>query len=93
LLSSWRVDNNAKKRVRIGHHRELGKAYSRSLISSPSRNFLGSTFVNVKSLRDTDDEQHLHLVDPIAKAAAKGRDSAGGVVDDSPTEEALRWSM
>jgi hypothetical protein len=34
------------------HHRELGKAYAGSLISSPSRNFLGSTFVNVKSLRE-----------------------------------------
>jgi hypothetical protein len=38
------------------------------MISPCTRNFLGSTLVNMESLRDIDGEQHLHPVDDVAKA-------------------------
>jgi hypothetical protein len=38
------------------------------MISPCTRNFLGSTLVNMESLRNTDGEQHLHPVDDVAKA-------------------------
>ena len=40
---------------------ELAKKYPLAMISPPQRNFLNSTFVNVKSLRDTEGEPHLDI--------------------------------
>jgi anaerobic selenocysteine-containing dehydrogenase len=40
---------------------ELGKSYPLAMISPPARNFLNSSFVNVKSLRDTEGEPHLDM--------------------------------
>lgn len=42
-------------------NRELAKRYPLAMISPPARNFLNSTFVNVKSLRDTEGEPHLDI--------------------------------
>lgn len=42
-------------------NRELAKRYPLAMISPPARNFLNSTFVNVKSLRDTEGEPHLDM--------------------------------
>ena len=39
----------------------LASRYPLSMISPPARNFLNSTFVNVKSLRDTEGEPHLDM--------------------------------
>lgn len=39
----------------------LASRYPLSMISPPARNFLNSTFVNVKSLRDTEGEPHLDI--------------------------------
>ncbi|TXI91034.1 MAG: molybdopterin oxidoreductase family protein [Burkholderiaceae bacterium] len=39
----------------------LAERYPLAMISPPARNFLNSTFVNVKSLRDTEGEPHLDL--------------------------------
>ena len=39
----------------------LATKYPLAMISPPARNFLNSTFVNVKSLRDTEGEPHLDL--------------------------------
>ncbi|WP_026075574.1 molybdopterin-containing oxidoreductase family protein [Noviherbaspirillum massiliense] len=49
---------------------ELGKPYPLAMISPPARNFLNSTFVNVKSLRDTEGEPHLDI--HPADAAVRG---------------------
>ena len=40
---------------------ELAKKYPLAMISPPARNFLNSSFVNVKSLRDVEGEPHLEL--------------------------------
>ena len=40
---------------------ELAKKYPLAMISPPQRNFLNSTFVNMKSLRDTEGEPHLDI--------------------------------
>jgi anaerobic selenocysteine-containing dehydrogenase len=42
-------------------NRELAQRYPLALISPPARNFLNSTFVNVKSLRDTEGEPQLEI--------------------------------
>jgi anaerobic selenocysteine-containing dehydrogenase len=44
------------------------------MISPPARNFLNSTFVNVKSLRDVDGEPYIeiHPVDAAARGVADG---------------------
>lgn len=39
----------------------LANKYPLAMISPPARNFLNSTFVNVKSLRDTEGEPHLDI--------------------------------
>jgi len=49
---------------------ELGKSYPLAMISPPARNFLNSSFVNVKSLRDTEGEPHLDM--HPTDAAARG---------------------
>lgn len=48
----------------------LAREFPLAMISPPARNFLNSTFVNVKSLRDTEGEPHLDM-HPI-DAAARG---------------------
>lgn len=40
---------------------ELAHHFPLAMISPPARNFLNSTFVNVKSLRDTEGEPHLEM--------------------------------
>jgi anaerobic selenocysteine-containing dehydrogenase len=40
---------------------ELAQRYPLAIISPPARNFLNSTFVNVRSLRDTEGEPHLDI--------------------------------
>lgn len=40
---------------------ELAKKYPLAMISPPQRNFLNTTFVNVKSLRNTEGEPHLEM--------------------------------
>jgi anaerobic selenocysteine-containing dehydrogenase len=40
---------------------ELARKYPLAMISPPARNFLNSTFVNVKSLRGTEGEPHLDI--------------------------------
>jgi len=40
---------------------ELARRFPLAMISPPARNFLNSTFVNVKSLRDTEGEPHLDM--------------------------------
>jgi anaerobic selenocysteine-containing dehydrogenase len=44
------------------------------MISPPARNFLNSSFVNVKSLRDTEGEPHLdmHPIDAAARGIEDG---------------------
>ncbi|MEB0138278.1 MULTISPECIES: molybdopterin oxidoreductase family protein [unclassified Undibacterium] len=53
---------------------QLAQHYPLAMISPPARNFLNSTFVNVKSLRDTEGEPHLdmHPDDATARAIADG---------------------
>jgi anaerobic selenocysteine-containing dehydrogenase len=52
----------------------LAGRYPLAMISPPARNFLNSTFVNVKSLRDVDGEPHIeiHPVDAAARGIADG---------------------
>ena len=52
----------------------LGARYPLAMISPPARNFLNSTFVNVKSLRATEGEPHLdiHPLDAAARGIAHG---------------------
>jgi anaerobic selenocysteine-containing dehydrogenase len=40
---------------------ELAQRYPLAIISPPARNFLNSTFVNMRSLRDTEGEPHLDI--------------------------------
>lgn len=53
---------------------ELASLYPLCMISPPARNFLNSTFVNVKSLRDTEGEPHLdiHPVDAVQRQISSG---------------------
>ena len=53
---------------------ELAEKYPLAMISPPQRNFLNTTFVNVKSLRDTEGEPHLeiHPTDAGARGIADG---------------------
>lgn len=53
---------------------ELAKKYPLGMISPPARNFLNSSFVNVKSLRDTEGEPHLdmHPADAEQRALVNG---------------------
>lgn len=52
----------------------LAEKYPLAMISPPARNFLNSTFVNVKSLRATEGEPHLdiHPSDAAARGIAHG---------------------
>ncbi|MBY0572605.1 MAG: molybdopterin oxidoreductase family protein [Undibacterium sp.] len=52
----------------------LAAQYPLAMISPPARNFLNSTFVNVKSLRDTEGEPHLdiHPQDAAARSIVSG---------------------
>jgi anaerobic selenocysteine-containing dehydrogenase len=52
----------------------LAKRYPLAMISPPARNYLNSTFVNVKSLRDAEGEPHLeiHPGDAAARGIADG---------------------
>jgi len=53
---------------------ELARRYPLAMISPPARNFLNSSFVNVKSLRDTEGEPSLemHPLDAAARAIGDG---------------------
>jgi anaerobic selenocysteine-containing dehydrogenase len=53
---------------------ELAKKYPLAMISPPARNFLNSSFVNVKSLRATEGEPHLdiHPTDAAARGIVDG---------------------
>ncbi|HTT11103.1 MAG TPA: molybdopterin oxidoreductase family protein [Burkholderiaceae bacterium] len=55
-------------------NRELARRYPLAMISPPARNFLNSSFVNVRSLRDTEQEPSLemHPVDAFARGIADG---------------------
>jgi anaerobic selenocysteine-containing dehydrogenase len=52
----------------------LAARYPLAMISPPARNFLNSTFVNVKSLRDVDGEPHIeiHPQDAAARGITDG---------------------
>jgi anaerobic selenocysteine-containing dehydrogenase len=52
----------------------LAKRYPLAMISPPARNYLNSTFVNVRSLRDAEGEPHLeiHPHDAAARGIADG---------------------
>jgi anaerobic selenocysteine-containing dehydrogenase len=56
---------------------DLARRYPLAMISPPARNFLNSTFVNVKSLRDTEGEPHLEI--HPRDAAVRGIVDAGEV--------------
>lgn len=56
---------------------ELARAFPLAMISPPARNFLNSTFVNVKSLRDIEGEPLLEMHE--ADAAARGLHSGAMV--------------
>lgn len=45
----------------VASNPQLAAKYPLAMISPPARNFLNSSFVNVKSLRDTEGEPHLEL--------------------------------
>jgi anaerobic selenocysteine-containing dehydrogenase len=57
-----------------GADSELAARFPLAMISPPARNFLNSTFVNVKSLRDVDGEPHveIHPDDAAARGIADG---------------------
>ncbi len=52
----------------VASNPELGAKYPLAMISPPARNFLNSSFVNIKSLRDTEGEPHLELHPDEAQA-------------------------
>lgn len=58
----------------VASNPELAKRYPLAMISPPARNFLNSTFVNVKSLRSAEGEPHLdiHPADSAARGIADG---------------------
>ena len=53
---------------------ELARRYPLAMISPPARNFLNSSFVNVKSLRDIEGEPvlEMHADDSAARGIASG---------------------
>ena len=53
---------------------ELGRRYPLAMISPPARNFLNSSFVNVKSLRDMEGEPllEMHADDARSRGVAAG---------------------
>jgi anaerobic selenocysteine-containing dehydrogenase len=60
--------------VRIGGQQSgTGARYPLAMISPPARNFLNSTFVNVKSLRATEGEPHLDIHPDDARIARHRR--------------------
>lgn len=58
----------------VASNPELAERYPLAMISPPARNFLNSTFVNVKSLRATEGEPHLdiHPNDAAERGIAHG---------------------
>jgi anaerobic selenocysteine-containing dehydrogenase len=58
----------------VASNPQLAQRYPLAMISPPARNFLNSTFVNVKSLRATEGEPHLdiHPHDSAARGIADG---------------------
>jgi anaerobic selenocysteine-containing dehydrogenase len=58
----------------VASNPELASRYPLAMISPPARNFLNSTFVNVKSLRSAEGEPHLdiHPDDAASRAIADG---------------------
>ena len=58
----------------VASNPDLAEKYPLAMISPPARNFLNSTFVNVKSLRATEGEPHLdiHPNDAAARGLAHG---------------------
>jgi len=58
----------------VASNPELAEKYPLAMLSPPARNFLNSTFVNVKSLRATEGEPHLdiHPSDAAARGIAHG---------------------
>ena len=58
----------------VASNPDLAEKYPLAMISPPARNFLNSTFVNVKSLRATEGEPHLdiHPNDAAARGIAHG---------------------
>ena len=58
----------------VASNPELATKYPLAMLSPPARNFLNSTFVNVKSLRATEGEPHLdiHPDDAAARGIAHG---------------------
>lgn len=58
----------------VASNPELAARYPLAMISPPARNFLNSTFVNVKSLRSAEGEPHLdiHPDDSAARGIAAG---------------------
>jgi len=54
---------------------ELARSYPLAMISPPARNFLNSTFVNVKSLRDIEVEPvlEMHVNDALARRIVSGQ--------------------
>jgi anaerobic selenocysteine-containing dehydrogenase len=58
----------------VASNPELAARYPLAMISPPARNFLNSTFVNVKSLRSAEGEPHLdiHPDDSAARGIAHG---------------------
>jgi anaerobic selenocysteine-containing dehydrogenase len=58
----------------VASNPQLAARYPLAMISPPARNFLNSTFVNVKSLRASEGEPHLdiHPDDSAARAIADG---------------------
>jgi anaerobic selenocysteine-containing dehydrogenase len=53
----------------------LAQRYPLAMISPPARNFLNSSFVNVKSLRDIEGEPlvEIHATDAAARSIANGQ--------------------
>ena len=58
----------------VASNPQLAQRYPLAMISPPARNFLNSTFVNVKSLRAAESEPHLdiHPMDAAARGVAHG---------------------
>ena len=58
----------------VASNAELAEHYPLAMISPPARNFMNSTFVNVKSLRDTEGEPQLdmHPTDAAQRALQSG---------------------
>ena len=54
---------------------ELARSYPLAMISPPARNFLNSTFVNVKSLRDIEGKPvlEMHVNDALARGIVSGQ--------------------